>query len=277
MSHYRYALSSAAYAPDSAPILLIGDVCDNLRRAKELDYDAIEIHMRETDPINIPAVLKTMEETQVRVAMVVTGRLNTEGGCSLLDDRPYAMKAAVEGAKQYIDLASALGADLVVGWLIGNIPAGSLCRERYLNRLAENFKVLTAYASQRHVRINAEIINHYEVNVFTTVRSFMEFKQKHQLDNLYAHLDTFHMNIDEDSFDDAIRTAGKEIGYVHIADNQRRYPGSGMMDFPHILHLLKEVDYQGYLSVECFPVPSGTEAAIKALQYMKTIDFLEET
>lgn len=272
MSHYRYALSSAAYAPNSAPILLKGEICDNLWKAKELGYDAIEVHMRETDPIDIPAVLKTMEETQVRVAMVVTGRLNTEGGCSLLDDRPYAMKAAVEGTKQYIDLASALGADLVVGWLIGNIPPGALCRERYLDRLAENFKILTAYGSEKHVRINVEIINHYEVNVFTTVRTLMGFKQKYQLDNLYAHLDTFHMNIDEDSFEDAIRAAGKSIGYVHLADNQRRYPGSGMIDFSHILHLLKEAGYQGYLSVECFPVPSGIEAARQALVYMKTID-----
>lgn len=272
MSHYRYALSSAVYAPDSAPILLKGNICDNLKKAKELGYDAIEIHMRETDPVDIPTVLKTMEETQVRIAMVVTGRLNTEGKCSLLDDRPYAMKAAVDGTKQYIDLASALGADLVIGWLVGNLPTGALCRDRYMNRLAENFKILTDYGSRKHVRINVEIINHYEVNVFTTVRSLMEFKQKYQLTNLYAHLDTFHMNIDEDSFEDAILTAGKEIGYLHLADNHRRYPGSGMIDFPNILRLLKEVGYQGYLSIECFPVPSGEEAARKALLYMKTID-----
>lgn len=272
MSHYRYALSSAAYAPDSAPILLKGDICGNLRAAKELGYDAIEVHMRETDPVDIPAVIKTMEETGVRIAMIVTGRLNTEGGCSLLDDRPYAMKEALEGTKRYIGLASALGADLVIGWLIGNIPAGALSREHYLSRLAENFKVLTEYGLQRHVRINVEIINHYEVNVFTTVRSLMEFKKKYRLENLYAHLDTFHMNIDEDSFEDAVRLAGTEIGYVHLADNQRRYPGSGMIDFPKILNLLKESGYNGYLSVECFPVPTGTEAARQALRYLKTID-----
>lgn len=274
MNQYRYALSTAVYAPDSAPILLKGDISDNLRYAKKLGYDAIEIHMRETDPIDIPGVLKTMEETQVRVAMIMTGRLNTEGGCSLLDDRPYAMKMAVEGAMQYIDLASALGADLVIGWLIGRMPAGVLCRERYLRRLADNLKLLSGYGKKKQVRINVEIINHYEINVFTTVRELMEFKQKYQIDNLYAHLDTFHMNIDEDSFDDAIQTAGRDIGYVHLADNQRRYPGSGMIDFKKILGSLKATGYQGYLSVECFPVPSGQEAARKALDYMKTIEAL---
>lgn len=272
MSHYRYAISSAAYAPESAPILLKGDVCDNLRTAKQLGYDAIEIHMRETDPIDIPAIIETMKETQVRIAMVMTGRLNSEGGCSLLDDRPYAMEAAVKGGKQYIDLASALGADLVVGWLIGNIPAGSLYQERYLNRLANNLQVLSEYGTHKHVRVNVEIINHYEVNVFTTIRSLIEFKKKYQIPNLYAHLDTFHMNIDEDNFENAIRTAGADIGYVHLADNQRRYPGSGMIDFKNILKLLKEVHYEGYLSVECIPVPSGAEAARQALLYMKTID-----
>ena len=272
MSHYRYALSSAMYAPESAPILLKGPICNNLQSAGKLGYDAIEIHMRETDPIDIPSVLKTMEETHVRISMVITGRLNTEGGCSLLDDRPYITTAAIDGAKQYIDLASALGADLVVGWLIGNIPTGALCKERYLDRLANNLRVLCEYGIKKQVRINVEIINHYEVNVFTTVKSLIDFKKKYQLENLYVHLDTFHMNIDEDSFEDAIKLAGKDIGYVHLADNHRRYPGSGMIDFKNILNQLRSVGYTGYLSVECFPVPSGTEAARQALLYMRTID-----
>ena len=272
MKHYRYALSSAAYAPDSAPILLKGEVCDNLRKARELGYDAIEIHMRETDSMDIKKVLRTMEETGVRIAMVVTGRLNTEGGCSLLDDRPYAMKAAVEGAMQYIDLASSLGADLVIGWLIGNIPAGALCRKHYMDRLAANFQLLSDYGLKKHVRINVEVINHYEVNVFTTGKSLMDFKREYHLENFYAHLDTFHMNIDESSLVDAVRTGGSNIGYVHLADNTRHYPGSGMINFRSILRALDEAGYDGYLSVECFPIPSGEDAAIRALPYLKGIE-----
>lgn len=272
MEHFRYALSSAAYAPETAPILLRGDICSNLERAGVLGYQAIEVHLRENDPVDLPAILATMNRTGVNISTLVTGRLMTEGNCSLSDDRPYAMNAAIGGTKQYIDLAASLGADLVIGWLLGNIPAGTLCRKRYLDRLARNLRLLTPYAAERGVRINIEIINHYEVNIFTTVKSLMDFKKEYGLENLYVHLDTFHMNIDEDSFETAIRLAGNQIGYVHLADNQRRFPGSGMLDFKSILSLLRSVDYEGYLSVECFPVPDGEEAARRAIGYMRSIE-----
>lgn len=274
MNCFKYALSAAAYAPDSAPILLRGSVCDNLKRAGEFGYDAIEIHMRETDFIDIPAVLKTMEETKVRISMLVTGRLYTEGGCSLLDKKPYSSKAAVEGMKQYIDLASSLGADIVIGWLIGNIPPGALCPKSYMDLLAKNLNLLSEYGIKKNVRINVEVINHYEVNVFTTVKSLMDFKREYQIENLYVHLDTFHMDIEENSFKEAVREGGTDIGYVHLADNHRRYPGSGMIDFLSIVKLLDEAGYTGYLSVECFPVPSGEEAARMALSHMKGLEQL---
>ena len=272
MEHFRYALSTAAYAPETAPILLKGDICANLEKAGALGYQAIEVHLRENDPIDLPSVLEAMERTGVKIAMVVTGRLMTEGGCSLSDDRPYAMNAAIEGTRQYIDLAASLGADLVIGWLLGNIPAGALCKKRYLDRLAENLKLLTQYAAERGVRINIEVINHYEVNIFTTVKSLIDFKREYHIENLYVHLDTFHMNIDEDSFEAAIRLAGDQIGYVHLADNNRRWPGSGMIDFKSILSLLRSVGYEGYLSVECFPLPDGETAAKQAIQYMRSME-----
>lgn len=272
MKRFRYAVSSAAYAPSTAPLLLIGDIHDNFKDAKAFGYDALEIHMRETDTLDIPSVLRTMEQTGMKVSMIATGRLTTEGGCSLIDDRPYVMQAAMEGTQKYIDIASALGADLIVGWLIGNIPAGKLCPRQYMDRLAENLRLLCNYAAPKNVRINVEIINHYEVNVFTTVKSFMDFKNEYGLENLYAHLDTFHMNIDENSFEEAIRLAGRHIGYVHVADNHRQYPGSGMLDFKQILTILEDINYDGYLSVECFPVPDGKEAARKAVEYLKSLE-----
>jgi len=77
------------------------------------------------------------------------------------------------------------------------------------------------------------------------------------------------MSIDENSFKESILMAKDRIGYFHLADNTRNYPGSGMIDFKAILELLNSVHYEGYLSVECFPYPTGDEAAKRAIEYMK--------
>jgi sugar phosphate isomerase/epimerase len=272
MKHFRYALSSAPYAPETAPILLKGDICSNLKKAKELGYDAIEIHLRENDPIDLLSIQHTMQQTGVRISMIMTGRLFTEGNCSLLDDSPCTMQAAIEGTRQYIDLAASLGADIVIGWLTGNIPQAALCRRKYFNRLAANLKLLSVYAQDKNVRINIEVINRYEVNAFTTAKSLMDFIQDYHLENIYIHLDSFHMNLDECSFREAILSVKNKLGYFHLADNTRFYPGSGMIDFKEILKLLRSVNYEGYLSVECFPKPTGEEAAKLAIQYMKSIE-----
>jgi sugar phosphate isomerase/epimerase len=54
-----------------------------------------------------------------------------------------------------------------------------------------------------------------------------------------------------------------------VADNTRLYPGSGTLDFRSYYLALKETGYEGFVSVECFPVPDGRTAAEKALHFLK--------
>lgn len=79
------------------------------------------------------------------------------------------------------------------------------------------------------------------------------------------------MQIDECDPAAAVRRCAGKLGYVHLADNSRRYPGSGQIDFSKILAALQEIGYNGYLSVECFPYPSSQEAAGAALRYLKDL------
>lgn len=273
MRSWKFAVSSADEAPVTAPILLQGDIVANLMKAAQLGYDAIEVHTREDVELDYDTIQKAMDCIGVRVGMVITGRLNTEGACSLMADEPYIVAAAMDGMRRYIDMAQKLKADLVIGWVKGNIPKGGNC-EKYLNRLAKNLRILAAYGAERGVKLNLEVINRYEVNVFTTAEETMSFLEKYQIDNCYVHLDTFHMGIDECDPIKAIRRCKGKLGYVHLADNSRRYPGSGQFDFKKILQALDEIEYDGYLSVECLPYPDGETAAIRAITHLKSI--LEE-
>ncbi len=273
MKNWNYALSSAAEAPLDSVILLKGSICENLKKAADLGYQGIEVHMRPDDEVDVEAVLEAEKTYGTKVAMIITGRLNTEAGCSLIDDRPYVEAAAVKGMMDYIDLAQKLHAGLVIGWVRGSIPAGGK-REKYMNRLARNLKQITACASEKGVPVNVEVINRYETNIFTTAEETMRFIEQYQIENLYVHLDTFHMGIEECDAIEAIKRCKGKIGYFHLADNTRRRPGSGTFDFANILKALEEVAYDGYLSVECLPWPSTDEmeAAKEALAYMKQVE-----
>ncbi len=272
MKQWKIAVSSADAAPLTAPILMIGDVASNLKKAGALGFQAIEVHTREDVELDYDGIAKAAAESGCKVGMVITGRLNTEGKCDLMSDIPYITKAAVDGMMQYVDMTEKLGAEgLVIGWVKGNVPAGG-DRAKYMARLAHNFKIINDYAKAKNVKLNIEVINRYEVNVFTTAEETMSFLEAHpELDNCYAHLDTFHMNIDECDPVAAIRRCKGRLGYFHLADNSRWYPGSGQLDFKAQFEALEEIGYDGYLSIECLPRPTHEEAAAKGIAYVKKI------
>jgi len=291
MRKWRLAVSSADRAPESAPILLQGTITENLLQAAKLGYDAIEVHTRETAQLDYDEIEKIVASSGVKVCMVITGRLNTEGKCSLIDDRPYVVNAAIEGMKQYIDMASKLNADIVIGWVRGNIPQGGN-KEYYFNRLAQNLKILAEYGKQKNVKLNIEVINRYEINTFNTAKETVDFieatnRYESQVANSLEETlqiiqrvqgkmlsilpDTFHMNIEEKDFKEAISICKSKLGYVHIADNTRWYPGSGQIDFKQIVNCLEKVGYTGYLSVECLPCPDKVSAAKNAIDYLNKI------
>lgn len=271
MKSWKYSVSSADAAPVTAPLLLLGSAEENLIEAGRMGYDAIEIHTREDDAPDPERLREVMKRSGVKISAVVTGRLNTEGRCDLISDEPYITESCIRGMKKYIDLAAELETDIILGWARGKVPAGA-DRQKYMRRLARNLKVLDAYAGERSVRILIEVINRYEINTFNTAEELMNFLEANDLPNCCAHLDTFHMGIDEEDPIEAIRRCGDRLGYFHLADNSRKYPGTGQFRFDAILDALEEVGYGGYLSVECLPWPDHRSAAERALQFMKEIE-----
>lgn len=270
MRSWKLGVSTADTAPEGAPLLLLGSIRENLEKAKTLGYDAIEVHTREDVQYDFEKIKNDMAETGIRIIQLVTGRLNTEGLCSILDDRPYVVEACMKGMYTYIDMAAEIGADVVLGWAKGNVPAGK-SSDKYIARLAGNLRKLNDYGKEKGVRINIEVINHYEVNIFVTAQETVDFIEKYDLDNCYVHLDAYHMQLEELDPVEAIRTAKDHLGYFHIADSTRWYPGSGQMDLIEILETLEKVGYDGYVTVECFCHGDGYQTAEKAIKYLKNI------
>jgi sugar phosphate isomerase/epimerase len=268
MGAWNYALSSADRAPDTAPILLRGDICRNLRTTAALGYQGLEVHTREDVRLDYDAIAATSAACGVSLAAIVTGRLNTQGGVSLIDDRPYIIHAAMEGMHNYIKMAALLKTNLIVGWIKGLIPEGMDPRP-YLERLAGNLTMVCKEAGEHGVKVLVEVLNRYEANIFTTAKETIDFLNTWEVPNCYIHLDTFHMNIGETNPVEAIHACGGRLGYFHVADNTRLHPGSGTLDFRSYFSALEAIGYSGFVSVECFPRPDGETAAHRALEYLK--------
>lgn len=71
-------------------------------------------------------------------------------------------------------------------------------------------------------------------------------------------LDTFHMNIEEDSLIDAITASGSRLGHFHVGEANRKPPRPGRMPWSEIGKALKEIGYDGCVVMEPFVVPGGS-------------------
>ena len=63
-------------------------------------------------------------------------------------------------------------------------------------------------------------------------------------------LDAFHLNIEEADLYQTIRDCGPRLTDFHVADNNRFPPGMGHYDWARVVDTLREVGYDGALTVE---------------------------
>ena len=66
------------------------------------------------------------------------------------------------------------------------------------------------------------------------------------------HLDTHHMNIEEDDMVSPVREVGDRLGSVHIGENHGGFLGSGQIDVPEFFAALGDIGYEGPVTLEPF-------------------------
>lgn len=111
---------------------------------------------------------------------------------------------------------------------------------------------LAASAAESGMTLGLEICNRYETNVINTAADALRLADDIGADNVSIHLDTYHMNIEEDDLVSPVRLVGDRLGYVHIGENHRGYLGSGHIDFAGFFDALAEVGYTGPITFESF-------------------------
>ena len=77
--------------------------------------------------------------------------------------------------------------------------------------------------------------------------------------------DTFHANIEEKSIPEGYRLLGKRLKHVHTCENDRGIPGTGHVDWPGVFAALRDVGYDGWLTIESFGFMLGDLSAAAAI------------
>ncbi len=166
---------------------------------------------------------------------------------------PEIVARGADLLQQSLVITHAIGGTMLTGALYSafgkaDAPLTKKGRDNVVGVLTE----LAAEAAPLGVTLGLEVCNRYEVNVVNTARDALALADDIGSDNVVIHLDTYHMNIEENDFVTPVREVGDRLGYVHIGENHRGYLGSGHLDFPSFFAALAEIDYRGTLTFESF-------------------------
>lgn len=125
------------------------------------------------------------------------------------------------------------------------------------DRSVKNVREVGKVAQDCGVDYCLEVLNRFEGYLLNTAREGVAFVEQVDCPAVKLHLDTFHMNIEEDSMGGAIRTADKHLGHFHTGECNRRVPGKGRMPWHEIGTALKDIAYQGAVVMEPFVKTGG--------------------
>ena len=130
---------------------------------------------------------------------------------------------------------------------------------------------LCKVAKDSGVKLVLEPLNRYSTPYCATAKDALAIAQ--QVESLGILLDTFHMNIEEDSFADAIQSCRDFLQHTHFADNNRKMPGFAHIDFYAIVKSLHAIGYSGYVSFEPNISDRNYEFTIKhSLEFIRQIE-----
>lgn len=173
---------------------------------------------------------------------------------SLIIDDNGACQRGVDQLKASIDSCVALGAETMAGPMYH--PVGALVgrgpNEDDRKRCIENLVKVGEHAKGTGVAISVEPLNRFETFFLNCQEDSATLMEAVGDDNIGILYDTFHANIEEKSIGDAIRRSGKLINHVHACSNDRGAPGEDHIHWDETVAALKEIGYDGWLTIEAF-------------------------
>lgn len=237
------------------------DLAKHIQKAGEIGFDVLEFQAQallDMDKNQMDMLKKVAKESDVELTYSLG--LNAAYDVSSADDA--VRNGGIEYLKRIVERVGYMDGEIIsgvsyAGW--GCVPKDDLSgnKEPIVERSINSMKKVVKTAADYGVTYCVEAVNRYEGCILNTAAEAVDYVKRVDAPNIGILLDTYHMNIEENSFRDAILTAGDLLKGFHTGDNNRRCPGRGHIDFDEVFSALAEVKYQGRIVSEPFVVKGG--------------------
>lgn len=222
-----------------------------LEELKRCGYDGVEIPIFEGTPDHYAELGRELDRLglgRTAISLFPGTEMN-----------PIGVEAAQhEGARHHmgwiLDCSAALGAEIVGGPLHSTLGHFS----GYAPTSAERERGIAFHrdagemAKARGVTVVLEAVNRFECYFLNTMQDLEDYLAEVGHPNIAGMYDTFHANIEEKDPIAAVAAIAPHLAHVHVSENDRGTPGKGHVDFTRTFKALKQLDYDGWITIEAF-------------------------
>jgi sugar phosphate isomerase/epimerase len=252
------------------------DVC---RLAADVGYEGVEIapftlaeRVTDLSPARRAELKRTAAANGVQIAGLHWLLVKPEG-LHLNSPDPAVRRETIDYLKAEVDFCADLGGQNVI---LGspkqrNVPPGQDYGQAWA-RTVEALHEIGRHAQTRHVTVCIEPLAPAETNFIRSAEEARRMVDDVNTPGLQMMLDVKAMAADATGrpIPQIIRNSAGYFRHFHANDANLQGPGFGYTDFVPIVEALREVGYDGWVSVEVFDFSPGPETiARRSLEYLE--------
>ncbi|QND17402.1 sugar phosphate isomerase/epimerase (plasmid) [Rhizobium leguminosarum bv. trifolii] len=162
--------------------------------------------------------------------------------------------AAIEHLKVAIEKTAEMNAEALSGVIFGGIGerTGVPPTKGEYDNIAKVLDAAAKHARKYGIQLGVEAVNRYENHLINSAQQAVDMVERVGADNIFVHLDTYHMNIEEKGAANGILIARDHLKYIHLSESDRGTPGYGNIPWDVIYAALAAIGFKGGLAMESF-------------------------
>ena len=230
-----------------------------ISKVKKLGFDILEISCAMLKDISDEKLKKLRHEAKAE-GVILTAGYGPNASENLASADPEVVKHAIAFYTDILKKLEILDIHTLGGGIYSYWPVDyskPIDKAGDWARSVENVRRVGKIAGECGVDYCLEVLNRFEGYLLNTCAECKKFVEEVDVDAVKIMLDTFHMNIEEDSMIEAILLAGDKLGHFHVGENNRRVPGKGGFPWYEIGMALRAVGYQKNVVMEPFVMSGG--------------------
>lgn len=216
--------------------------------------DFIEIALLNAPAVDAKHTRELLEKNKLRAV------------CSLgLPESAWASvrpDAAIEHLKVAIEKTAEMSGEALSGVIYGGIGerTGVPPTQAEYDNITRVLEAASKHAKRFGIQLGVEAVNRYENHLVNSAQQAVDVVERVGADNVFVHLDTYHMNIEEKGAANGILVARDLLKYIHLSESDRGTPGYGNVPWDEIYATLAAIGFKGGLAMESF-INMPTEVA----------------